>query len=68
MTEHDIKRLAAVLAVQAKIEAMKVSNEVERLANDVPQYGEESFILCYENLLQLACVSNDNLNEQITVL
>lgn len=50
MNEYDVRRLALVLAVQAKIEAMKCDN-LQR-PND-PRYNEQDFYACQHELEDL---------------
>lgn len=63
MTEYDVKRYAAIEAINARIEAMKVDNDIQASENWVIKYGKESFDLCADNLLQLATLSDDSLIE-----
>ena len=51
MTEYDVKRLALILAVQAKIEAMKADNS--QRPND-QRYNETYFYDCQRELEDLA--------------
>lgn len=51
MTEYDVKRLALVLSVQAKIEAMKADN-IQRPDNQ--RYTETDFFAASQELEDLA--------------
>ena len=54
MTSYDVKRLALILAEQARVEAMKAENE-ERARRDMsPAYGETAFFEAAERLSNLA--------------
>jgi hypothetical protein len=59
MNEFDIKRLALVYALQADIEAMKVSNK--QRDDDNPLYDADQFYLKSDELQQLAAKHNDQL-------
>lgn len=58
MNEYDVKRLALVLSIQAKIEAMKTDNN--QRPND-QRYTETDFYQCQRELEDLAYKHNDQL-------
>lgn len=68
MNEYDIKRLAAILSIQAEIEGMKADNTFRFQQEWTPNYGSDSFNMLAEQLRQLATVSNDNLADFINSL
>lgn len=62
MEFSDIKRLALVLAVQAEIEGMKVTNR-ERLENNFTEaHDEEAFVSKSDELKNLANANNEQLD------
>ena len=61
MKTADIKRLGFILAVQAEIEGMKVTNS-ERLANGLsPAYDEYSFSCMAEEIRDIVNKHDDQL-------
>ncbi len=61
MNEFDVKRLALVLAVQAKIEGMKAANFERRSQGRSLAYDENAFKMAVEELRCLAYKHNDQL-------
>ncbi|MCP5063604.1 MAG: hypothetical protein GY936_14250 [Ignavibacteriae bacterium] len=61
MNEYDVKRLALVLSVQAKIEGMKNANIKRRDNGYADAYGEKAFFEKAEELRILASKHNDQL-------
>lgn len=59
MNEYDVKRLALVLAVQARIEGMKAENENRKQENYTMAYNEEAFRELSMDLENLAYAHND---------
>lgn len=61
MTSYDVRRLALILAEQARVEAMKAENE-ERARRDMsPAYGETAFFEAAERIQHLADASDFHL-------
>jgi hypothetical protein len=61
MTQHDVKRLALVLAVQAEIEGMKVENSM-RIVNGLSEaYGADMFDSKAAELRTLAYAHDEQL-------
>lgn len=54
MTRYDIKRLALVFAVQAKIEGMKAQNKIDDMNGNYPSWSFSDFDDCSEELKSLA--------------
>ncbi len=65
MTEYDVKRLAAILSIQADIDGMKAENMQRSHLKQSMAYTDYDFHELTENLMQLATISNDNLHELI---
>lgn len=61
MNEFDVKRLAAVLAIQAEIEGMKVANIERESQNFALAYGEKDFMHAAQELKNLSYYHNDQL-------
>jgi hypothetical protein len=61
MNEHDIKRLALILAIQAEIEGGKAENKYyEMIGGEIP-YREDQFYKKAEELRELANKHNEQL-------
>lgn len=61
MNEYDVRRLAQVLAIQAKIEAMKIENFMRESICESPAYGFKHFADASTELSNLAHSHNDQL-------
>lgn len=61
MNEYDVKRLAAVLAVQAEIEGMKAENLFRENMGKRIAYDESPFYDCARRLEHLATCKNEQL-------
>lgn len=64
MTDESVKRLGGILAVQAEIEGMKVSN----LQYNNQVYGEEEFIRCKELLALISTAADHQIDDYINSL
>ena len=62
MTTCDIKRLAMVHAIVARIEGMKAENEFRVQNGEGLAYGDKLFNIEAEKLNQLAIVTDDKLD------
>lgn len=65
MNEFDIRRLAAISAINALIEGMKAENDQRKHLDQSMAYTDADFAFQFDNLKQLAVISNDNLNDLI---
>lgn len=61
MNEYDVRRLAAVLAIQAEIEGMKVLNIVKQSKGKPLEYTEYHFNKASLRLSDLAHCHNEQL-------
>ena len=68
MNEYDIRRLAAILAIQADVEGMKAENMQREHLGQSMAYTDDDFHAMSEILTELATVSNDFVHEFILSL
>lgn len=68
MTDSDVKRLAAVLSVQAKIDGMKARLQLDKVQGEYPSWSYQDFERESENLKMLATCRDDQLQEAIQSL
>lgn len=62
MNEYDVKRLAAVLALQAEIEGMKIHNKIKTSeGNYITIYGQSDFDQMAFQLRELSSKHNEQL-------
>ncbi len=61
MNEYDVKRLALVLEVQAKIEGMKAENKQREISGHDLSYNESHFNDMASQLSNLAYAHNEQL-------
>ena len=54
MNSYDVKRLALVYALIARLESMKIANIVRANSNEAPDYGEQDFTQIQGNFEDLA--------------
>lgn len=63
MTSYDVKRLALILAEQARVEAMKAENEHNRMNDTPPAYNGTCFFEAAERIQYLGDASDFHLFE-----
>ena len=54
MNPYDVRRLAQVWALVARLEAMKVENLIRARNNEAPHYGEQDFTMLQNNFEDVA--------------
>lgn len=68
MKAYDVRRLAAILAIQADVEAMKAENMQHEYLGLNMAYTYSDLHAMSENLTELATASNDFLHDLILSL
>jgi len=61
MEYYDIRRLALVFSKIARMESMKIENEIRKMAGQAPAYGEQDFTGIQIDLENLAYCHNEQL-------